>query len=158
MEIFRDHNFLAQFNIFLQREQRISTTVLMFNHSIPASPASLQPASSVSLLSNTVATVSSHSPSSSLFYSLFFHLVSCTSSVFKVQSTKAGCLSPEAVIDRLTKREIEKNETGERYGEEEWARAGREDASRARLNRRVYFCPSRCVIIEQKTPRTHEMR
>lgn len=42
------------------------------------------------------------------FYSLFFHLVSCTSSVFKVQSTKAGCLSPEAVIDRLTKREIEK--------------------------------------------------
>lgn len=34
----------------------------------------------------------------------FFHFVSCTSSVFKVQTTNAGCLSPEAVIDWLTKR------------------------------------------------------
>lgn len=108
MEIFRNHNFLAQFNIYLQREQRISTTVLMLSHNIPGQSASLQPASSVSLLSNTVATVSSHSPSSS--FTLFFHLVSCTSSVFKVQSTKAGCLSPEAVIDRLTKRGIEKRD------------------------------------------------
>lgn len=76
-------------------------------HIEPQSPASFQPAPSVSPLSSTVTTASSHS--TLLFYSAF----SCTSSVFKVQTTKAGCLSPQAVIDRLTKRE-RKKETGER--------------------------------------------
>lgn len=29
-----------------------------------------------------------------IYFTLFFRLVSCTSSVFKVQTTKGGCLSP----------------------------------------------------------------
>lgn len=42
--------------------------------------------------------------------------------MFKVQTTEAGCLSPEAVIDRLTKERESERETEQRW-EEERARA-----------------------------------
>lgn len=68
---------------------------------------------------SSVATVFSYSPLP--FHSLFFHSVSRTSSVFKVQTSRPGCLSPRAVIDRLTLREREKERDNKWY--QAWARA-----------------------------------
>lgn len=147
-KIFRNHNFLAQPDISVHRQRTKN-----FHKCPHVEP---QPAPSVSPLSDTVATVSSHSPLLFHFF-LFFSLhVLCRSSVFKVQTTEAGCLSPEAVIDRLTKRERERNRAA--LGGRVSQGKAEKDAWRACLNRRVYFCLSRCVIIGQETPGTHGMR
>lgn len=146
-KVFR--NLLAQsdFSLPAESKQRISTSILILNYNLLLS---LQPALPVSQHCHHCLL----SPPPPALLS-FFHFVSCTSSVFKVQTTNAGCLSPEAVIDWLTTREGERER---KTGTGEWTRAGREDALRACLNWRVYFCLSWSIIIGQKTPETHRMR
>lgn len=78
---------------------------LIFNHKRSWMSASSHCAPSASPHPSAVPTVSCSSPFSPTLFS--FHSVSHTSSVFKVQITKAGCLSPEAVIDQLTKKAVQ---------------------------------------------------
>lgn len=82
-KIFRNHNFLDTiWSLFDQKEQKMSSSFLIFNHNLldvcftPACPP-------LSPFSNTF----------SLLLFCFFLSVSRTSSVFKVQTTKAdwGC-------------------------------------------------------------------
>lgn len=134
------HNRIS---LFAEEEQRVSTSFLILNHNLldvcftPAWPLCVP---SFAILS----------PPASLLLSAF-SLVSRTSSLFKVQATKASCLNPEAVIDRLTKREGGIGRAS-RWRESE-PRAGGEDSPGACLNRRLYFCPSRCVINWRHTGR-----
>lgn len=105
---FLNHNVSAQSNIFFaERTKNFHDCP----HIQPQSPGCLLH-SDLPPVCPFFPTLSPPSPLAlpSSFTLCFFHLVSCTSSVFKVQSTKAGCLSPEAVIDRLTKRETEKRD------------------------------------------------
>lgn len=120
-------------------------------HIEPQSPGRLLP-SSVPPLCPLFPTLSLLSPFTlpSSFTLCFFPLSLVHLLCLKSKLPRQACLSPEAVIDRLTERNGE-------VREEEWARGCRVDASRACLNQRVYFCPSKCVIIGQKTPRTHRM-
>lgn len=78
---------------------------LIFNHKHSWMSASYHRALSASPHPSAVPIVSCSSPVSPTLFS--FHSVSHTSSVFKVQITKAGCLSPEAVIDQLTKKAVQ---------------------------------------------------
>lgn len=101
--------------LFAEREQSISTTFLILNHNLldvcftpvwPLCVPSFQ-----------------QSPMSSLLLSVFSLCLSYVE-VFKVQTTKAGCLNPKAVIDRLTKNR-----------DRDWDRERRERESQCRQRR-----------------------
>lgn len=126
----------------LEGEQRISACVFIFNRTL----LDVYFAAGVAPLCPLAATPSPLSPVTPLL--CFPSTPSLIRSLcLKSKLPQRPAPGPEAVIDQRERENGARRERGSQGGQR-----------RACLNRRVYFCLSRCVIIGQKTPGTCGLR